>query len=84
MNKEFIIHPGVTIKEKLEMLDMSVNDFADKTNYSLEYVNDVINGRKDITFEFSKTLEEVLNVDFTFWLNLQTIYNNEIGGVSNG
>lgn len=88
LSKDFIIHPGVTVKEKLEDIGITTNELAMKTNFTLDYINGVINEKENITPEFAKVLEKVTDVSSTFWLNLQNNYEKECktlgGNVTNG
>ena len=73
LSKDFTIHPGVTVKEKLDDIGITTNELAMKTNFTLDYINGVINKinkKENITPEFAKVLEKVTGVSFTFWLNL--------------
>lgn len=84
LSKDFIIHPGVTVKEKLEDIGITTNELAMKTNFTLDYINGVINKKENITPEFAKVLEKVTGVSSTFWLNLQNNYEKEcktLGGI---
>lgn len=84
--KDFIIHPGVTVKEKLDDMGITTNELAIKTDFKLDYINGIINEKENITPEFAKALEEVTDVSSTFWLNLQNNYKKECfgGDVTNG
>lgn len=88
LSKDFIIHPGVTVKEKLEDIGITTNELVMKTNFTLDYINGVINGKENITPEFAKVLEKITGVSSTFWLNLQNNYEKECktfgGNVING
>lgn len=86
--KYFIIHPGVTVKEKLDDMGMTANELSTKIDFTLDYINGVINEKENITPEFAKALEKVTDVSSTFWLNLQNNYEKECkmlgGNVTNG
>ena len=86
LSKDFIIHPGVTVKEKLDDIGITTNELAIKTDFKLDYINGIINEKENITPEFAKALEKVTDVSSTFWLNLQRNYEKECfgGNVTNG
>lgn len=86
LSKDFIIHPGVTVKEKLDDMGITTNELSTKIDFPLDYINNVIDEKENITPEFAKALEEVTDVSFTFWLNLQNNYKKECfgGNVTNG
>lgn len=75
---EFIIHPGISIKEKLEENNMKQEELAERIGFSVKHVSEVINGKKGISPKFAKALEYVFCVKSTFWLNLQAIYDKEL------
>lgn len=75
---DFILHPGISIKEKLEENNMNQEELAERTGFSAKHISEVINGKKGISPKFAKALEYVFGVKFTFWLNLQAIYDKEI------
>ena len=78
LSLDFILHPGMSIKEKLEENNMKQEELAERTGFSAKHVSEVINGKKGISPKFAKALEYVFGVKFTFWLNLQAIYDKEI------
>lgn len=78
LSLDFIIHPGISIKEKLDENDMNQEELAERTGFSAKHVSEVINGKKGISPKFAKALEYVFGVKSAFWLNLQAIYDKEI------
>lgn len=78
LSLDFIIHPGISIKEKLEEHNMKQEELAERTGFSAKHISEVINGKKGISAKFAKALEYVFGVKSTFWLNLQAIYDKEI------
>lgn len=78
LSLDFIIHPGISIKEKLEENNMNQEELAERTGFSPKHISEVINGKKGISPKFAKALEYVFGVKFTFWLNLQAIYDKEM------
>ena len=78
LSLDFIIHPGISIKEKLDENDMKQEELAERTGFSPKHVSEVINGKKGISPKFAKALEYVLGIKATFWLNLQAIYDKEM------
>ena len=78
LSLDFIIHPGETVKEVLEQHSMLQEELAIRTGFTPKHISEVINGKKGISPKFAKALEYVFGVKFTFWLNLQAIYDKEI------
>lgn len=77
-SREFIIHPGETLKEILDERGMSQKELALRTGVTESHVSSVINGRKGISVKFAKKLEYALGVDTSFWINLQANYDKEL------
>lgn len=78
LSLDFIIHPGETIKEVLEEKQMNQEELAIRTGFSPKHVSEVVNGKKGISPSFAKSLEYVLGMPASFWINLQGIYDKEI------
>lgn len=75
---ELISHPGETLAEYLEERSMSQEELAFRTNFSKKHISEVVNGKKGISTDFAKGLEYALGVPMSFWLNLQSIYDEEM------
>lgn len=71
-------HPGETLREKLEELSMSLDEFSKRTGYLKSLVSQVINGETDITQEMANRFESVLKIPSRFWIRKQSSYNNHI------
>ena len=78
LSLDFIIHPGETIKEVIEEKNMTQEELAIRTGFSPKHVSEVVNGKKGISPSFAKSLEYVLGMPASFWINLQGIYDKEI------
>lgn len=78
LSLDFIIHPGETIKEVLEEKQMNQEELAIRTGFSPKHISEVVNGKKGISPSFAKSLEYVLGMPASFWINLQGIYDKEI------
>lgn len=77
LSPELLIHPGETLSEVLEDRNMNQNELAMRTGVSRKHISQVINGKASITAEFAAKLEYVLNIDASFWMNLQSEYDLE-------
>lgn len=78
LSLDFIIHPGETIKEVLEEKQMNQEELAIRTGFSPKHISEVVNGKKGISPSFAKSLEYVLGMPASFWMNLQGIYDREL------
>jgi addiction module HigA family antidote len=65
-------HPGeILIEEFLKPQGMSQLALAEKMGVSLQRINTLINGKRDMTAETAVLLARVLKTTPEFWLNLQ-------------
>ncbi len=78
LSREFIIHPGETLKEILEDRGMTQKELALRVGLTEPYISSVINGQKAISVSLAKKLEYALGVDASFWINLQANYDKEL------
>ncbi len=78
LSREFIIHPGETLKEILEDREMTQRELAIRTDVTETHVSNIVNCLKPISVSFAKKLEYALDVDASFWINLQANYEREM------
>lgn len=78
LSREFIIHPGETLKEVLEERGMSQKELALRTGVTEPHISSVVNCLKAISVTFAKKLEYALGIDASFWINLQANYDKEL------
>lgn len=78
LSREFIIHPGETLKEILEDQGMTQKELALRVGLTEPYISSVINDQKAISVSLAKKLEYALGVDASFWINLQANYDKEL------
>lgn len=78
IERDLIIHPEETIKEIMLDRNMTTEELMVKTNLSLEYISDVIKGKKSISDIFASALENVFGISIESWINLQNIYDKNI------
>jgi addiction module HigA family antidote len=65
-------HPGeILIEEFLKPMGMSQVTLTKKMGISLQRVNTLINGKRDITAETAILLAHALKTTPEFWMNLQ-------------
>ena len=80
LSRDLIIHPGETLKEVLEGREMSQRELALRTGVTETHISYLVNGQKGISVSFSRKLGHVLNIDASFWINLQSNYDKEMAG----
>lgn len=74
----YAIHPGVFLKDEMEMLDVTQKTLAEETGVSKTIINEVIKGKRRISAELAIKLEKVLNSPAKYWLNLQALYDEAV------
>jgi len=77
-NPNYAIHPGETLKEKLEEIIMSSKELAIRTSKPTKTISEVINGKSSITPEMAIQFEQVLKIPASFWIQSQANYNEII------
>ena len=68
------IPPGETLAEELEARDLSQSELARRMHRPVQAINEIVQGRKQITAETALQLESVLETPAEFWLNLEAGY----------
>ena len=76
--EEYVIAPGDTILELLEVNCMSQLDLADKTGINKKTINEIIKGKAPITTSTALKLEYVFNIPASFWNNLESSYRESL------
>ena len=71
-------HPGETLREKLQEIDMAVENFASKTGYTKMVILEIINGKMDITQEMAIRFESILLIPAHIWNKKQYKYDEYI------
>jgi HTH-type transcriptional regulator/antitoxin HigA len=71
----WIVHPGVFIKEEMEARGWSQRDLAFILGCSEQVINPILNGKRGISPEMAKALGEAFDVPAEFFANLQQAYD---------
>lgn len=77
-NKMKPIHPGEILRQELEELDYSANQFAAKLHVPVNRITHILNGQRAITADTALRLAKFFGTTPEFWLNLQTAYDLKI------
>ena len=80
----YAIHPGVFLKEEMEMMGITQKALAETTGVSKTIINEVINGKRKIGAELAVKLEKALYSPAKYWLNLQAIYDETVARLKLG
>lgn len=75
---DVVYHPGETLKERLEELEMSNKEFAIRTGKPEQTIIKVLDGRSSITSDMAVQFEDVLKVPASLWLKLQWSYDEYV------
>ena len=67
-------HPGVFIKEEIEYRELSQSKISYDMGISGSYLNEILNGKKNITFGLAVKFEKLLDIGADFLLRLQHQY----------
>lgn len=79
--KQLLSCPGDTIQETIEAKGMSQAELAKRLGRSVPKVNELIKGKTAITPDTATKLEFVLDVPTSFWLNLESEYQEELAEI---
>ena len=71
----YVPHPGEYIKDELEFIGMSQNEFAIRIGTTGKTISKIINGEANITFDIASKLSAFFGTSDNLWMNLQYAYN---------
>lgn len=74
-NPDIAIHPGETLRDELEFLNLTQVELSNRTGLSEKHISQIINGVEPITSETALKLERAIGTPATFWNNLQKNYD---------
>jgi len=77
-----IIHPGETLAEKLEEMEMGPKEFALRTGKPEKTITAVLKGESSITADMAVQFENVTQIPASYWMNHQRGYDEYIARVS--
>src|ERR1017187_6162070 len=73
-----VLHPFVTLFEKLEELGMGPKEFAVRTGKPEKTITAILKGDSSITPDMAVQFENVLKIPAQFWLNKQRNFDEYI------
>ena len=74
----YAYHPGETLREKLQEMEMSIKEFAIRTTKPEKTINAVLVGESAVTPDMSIAFEQVTRIPAHFWLNLQRNFDEYV------
>lgn len=72
----YAVPPGETLGETLDTLGMTQAEIAERTGLPKKIINEIILGKAAITAETALQFERVLEIPASFWINLESNYQN--------
>jgi antitoxin HigA-1 len=78
MNKIRAIHPGEILRDELDFLSLSANQFAMKLHVPANRITSILNGKRSISAETALRLARFFGTTPELWINLQTSYDLKI------
>ena len=73
---DWVSPPGETLAEILEERAMTRSQFGEMLGWSVEDVEQVVEGKKMIDSEIALAFESVLGISSVFWLNREKNYRD--------
>ena len=68
-------HPGEVLREEIESRGITQTKLANEIGIRVSLLNELINGKRDFTIEYSMLIEAALGIDAAFWMRMQLGYN---------
>lgn len=77
-NPNTAVHPGKTLQDILDAINMSQSDLAERTGLTPKTINEIIQGKNPITSDTAIKLSAVFGMSVNFWNNLERNYEQTI------
>ena len=71
------VHPGEILKETLDDLELTMNQFARQINVPANRISAIVAGKRSITGETALRLARYFGTTPAYWMNLQTRFDLE-------
>lgn len=68
-------HPGVYLKETIDVLDLTIDEFSVKTGISKDDLSLIVAEKMNITLDIVERLAKYFDNSTNYWLNLQKLYD---------
>lgn len=69
-----VLPPGATLAETLEAVGMTQAELARRADRPVKTVNEIVEGKTELTADTAIQLERVLGVPASLWLSLERNY----------
>lgn len=80
---DIVSHPGTTLNEILESLNMKQKEFAKRVGRPHKTINEIIKGKTAITPDTALQFEKVLRTPASFWINREKNYREYLAKKKN-
>ena len=70
-------HPGEFLKDELEAREITQRKFAELVGVPYTALNEILNGKRPMSVDFSLRVEAALGIDADWFINMQTRYNKQ-------
>lgn len=74
----FAFHPGYYLKDLINELEITQEEFAKRLNITPKNLSDLINGKASISANLAKNLSLMLGTSIDMWLDLQKKYDQKV------
>lgn len=71
-------HPGEELADKMEEMNMSISELAQKANIPENIAEAIIAGEASVTADIAVALESVTNIPAYYWLRMQNKYDEYV------
>ncbi|WP_263378286.1 HigA family addiction module antitoxin [Granulicella paludicola] len=78
------IHPGEQLQDELEAIPLTAEELAEKLRLSLPALDDLLQGRSNISADTALRLGHFFGTGAEFWMNLQAIYDLRVAEAQQG
>lgn len=68
-------HPGVYLKDTIDVLDLTIDEFSVKTGISKDDLSLIVAEKMNITLDIAERLAKYFDNSTNYWLNLQKLYD---------
>ncbi|WP_217603471.1 HigA family addiction module antitoxin [Chitinophaga sp. GbtcB8] len=75
IHSRIAIHPGEVLRDEIEARGLIKKEFAAKIELLPQHLSELFAGKRHFTAVLAIKLEEVLDIDAEFWLQLQNEYD---------
>ena len=78
-----IFHPGYYIKEIVEQIGLTQEDFAKRLGTTPKNLSVLISGEQNLSIDIALRLSRMLGTTVGYWLNLQLAYDEALAKIRN-